>query len=154
MNYEEDPMRQDKGGHAKDPPEVLPWIPRRHQRWLLSRSLLVGTLWLFGPCLFRVRQWHWRPQKSLAATGQHWLVKRPYRGSCRTMLPGGGGGRLAGRQLVLQPETNIIYLGRVGGCLLGVISQALGGPFQTPKYLLHLLPAVAVPDKNSFLFPS
>lgn len=66
----------------------------------------------------------------------------------------GGGGRLAGRQLVLQPETNIIYLGRVGGCLLGVISQALGGPFQTPKYLLHLLPAVAVPDKNSFLFPS
>lgn len=68
------------------------------------------------------------------------------------MLPGGG--RLAGRQLALQPETNIIYLGRVGGCLLGVISQALGGPFQTPKYLLHLLPAVAVPDKNSFLFPS
>lgn len=65
-----------------------------------------------------------------------------------------GGGRLAGRRLALQPETNIIYLGRVGGCLLGVISQALGGPFKTPKYLLHLLPAVAVPDKNSFLFPS
>lgn len=73
---------------------------------------------------------------------------------CWQAVAGGGGGWLAGRQLALQPETNIIYLGRVGGCLLGVISQALGGPFQAPKYLLHLLPAVAVPDKNSFLFPS
>lgn len=64
----------------------------------------------------------------------------------------GGGGWLGGSLLCSLRPT--LYLGRVGGCLLGVISQALGGPFQTPKYLLHLLPAIAVPDKSIFLFLS
>lgn len=78
--------------------------------------------------------------------------REAYRGSSRSPCCQVGGDSLGGSSLC-RPRP-ALYLGRVGGCLLGVISQALGGPFQTPKYLLHLLPSTAVSDKNSFLFPS